>query len=190
MPTLDRASIEAMGFASVGENVKISTLASFYGCARISIGNNVRIDDFSVFSAGVGSIVIGSNVHVAVYSSLIGANKITLSDFSNISSRVSIYSSSDDYSGTTMTNPTVPDQFKAVENADVFVGRHVIIGCGSIILPGTRMEDGVAVDALSLVQDVCPCFGIYAGIPAKRIKERKCDLLELEKTYLAGRSQA
>lgn len=187
MATLDRAAIEVMGFASVGENVRISALASFYGCARISIGNDVRIDDFCVFSAGDGGIVIGNNVHVAVYSSLIGAGKITLSDFSNISSRVSIYSSSDDYSGATMTNPTVPEQFKTVDHADVYVGRHVIIGCGSIVLPGTSLNDGVAVGALSLMQGECAGFGIYAGVPAKRLKERQRDLLELEKIYLAGR---
>lgn len=190
MPTLDRAAIEAMGFAFLGENVTISTLASFYGCARISIGNNVRIDDFVVFSAGAGGVVVGNNVHVAVYSSLIGAGKITLSDFSNISSRVSIYSSSDDYSGSTMTNPTIPDQFKAVMHDDVLIGRHVIIGCGTVVLPGARLNDGVAIGALSMVQGECSSFGIYAGIPAKRIKERKHDLLEIEKTYLAGRPHA
>ena len=78
---LGREAVEALGFASVGENVQISDRASFYGSNRISLGSNVRIDDFCVFSAGVGGISIGDYVHVAVYSSLIGAGKITLSDF-------------------------------------------------------------------------------------------------------------
>lgn len=70
MTMLDRASVESMGFASVGRNVVISDKVSFYNCANISIGNNVRIDDFCVLSAGEGGIVIGNNVHIAVYSSL------------------------------------------------------------------------------------------------------------------------
>jgi galactoside O-acetyltransferase len=181
---LEITIIDSMGFSSVGKNVHISDKASFYNCANISIGNNVRIDDFCVLSAGAGGIVIGDNIHIAVYSSLIGAGKITLSDFCNISSRVSIYSSSDDYSGATMTNPTVPCQYKNVTHADVFIGKHVIVGSGSIILPGVTLGEGVAIGALSLIQHDCRAFGIYAGTPAKHIKDRKRDLLELEKAFL------
>jgi len=183
MAMMSRAAIEAMGFASVGENVKISNCASFYNAANIALGNNVRIDDFCVLSAGVGGIQVDDNIHIAVYSSLIGAGKITLSDFCNISSRVSIYSSNDDYSGATMTNPTVPSQFTGVTHADVYLGKHVIVGSGTVILPGITLEEGVAVGALSLVTRNCDAFGIYAGNPAKRIKERKRDLLVLEKQF-------
>lgn len=187
MAILSRDTIEKMGFASVGANVQISDRASFYNTANISFGNNVRIDDFCVLSAGVGGIQVGDHVHVAVYSSLMGAGKITLSDFCNISSRVSIYSSNDDYSGATMSNPTVPSQYTGVTHADVFLGKHVIVGSGTVILPGITLEEGVAVGALSLVIKNCDAFGIYAGNPAKRIKERKRDLLELEKKFCDSR---
>ena len=97
MAVLSREAIVALGFASVGENVQISDRASFYGLSRMALGNNIRIDDFCVLSAGDGGITVGDYVHIAVYSSLIGAGRITLSDFCNISSRVAIYSSNDDY---------------------------------------------------------------------------------------------
>lgn len=190
MAMLIREAIEQMGFASVGENVQISDRASFYGTSRISIASNIRIDDFCVLAAGVGGIELGKYVHIAVGSSLIGAGKITLSDFSGLSSRVSIYSSSDDYSGATMTNPTVPRAYTGVTHADVFLGRHVIVGSGSVILPGITLEEGVAVGALSLVNKSCMAFGIYSGNPARRISERKRDLLELEKVFLAGVANA
>jgi acetyltransferase-like isoleucine patch superfamily enzyme len=184
MPQLNSDAIRNMGFASVGENVFISDLASFYNCSNISIGSNVRIDDFCVLSAGLGGIVIGNNIHIAVFTLMIGAGKITLSDFCNISSRVSIYSSNDDYSGSVMTNPTLPTQYTGVTTADVSLGKHVIVGSGSVILPGANLEEGVAIGALSLVTKECKAFGIYAGTPARRIKDRKHDLLELEKTFL------
>ena len=187
MAMLSRQAIEALGLASVGDNIQISDKASFYGATRMALGNNVRIDDFCVLSAGAGGIEIGDNVHIAVYSSLIGAGRITLSDFCNISSRVAIYSSNDDYSGATMTNPTVPSEFTGVAHADVFVGKHVIVGSGSVILPGVTLEEGVAVGALSLVHKRCEAFGIYTGNPARRIKERKRDLLELQQKFMAGK---
>lgn len=184
MAMLSRETIEQMGFASVGNNALISDRASFYGLDRIALGSNVRIDDFCILSAGLGGIFIGDYVHIAVYSSLIGAGRITLSDFCNISSRVSIYASNDDYSGLTMSNPTVPSQYTGVTHADVFLGKHVIVGSGSVILPGTTLEEGVAVGALSLITKNCKSFGIYVGNPARRIKERKRDLLQLEQQLL------
>lgn len=180
MTMLSREAIEALGFAAVGDNAQISDKASFYGSSRITLGDNVRIDDFCVLAAGVGGIKLGNYVHIAVGSSLIGAGKITMADFSGLSSRVSIYSSSDDYSGANLTNPTVPSEYTGVTHADVHLGKHVIVGSGSVILPGVTLEDGVAVGALSLVNRHCEAFSIYAGNPARRVRERKRDLLELE----------
>jgi acetyltransferase-like isoleucine patch superfamily enzyme len=181
MAMLKNKDIQNLGFQSIGKNVKISDKATFYNCSKISIADNSRIDDFCVLAAGEGGIEIGSHVHIAVGSTIIGTGKITLSDFSGISSRVAIYSSSDDYSGRTMTNPTVPSEFTSVTHADVFLGKHVIVGSGSVILPGVTIEEGVAIGALSLVTKDCRSFGIYAGNPAKRIRDRKKNLLDLER---------
>ena len=181
MAFLSKEQIESMGFKSVGENALLSDKASYYNCKNISIGSNVRIDDFVVLSAGVDGIEIGNYIHIAVFSSLIGAGKIILKDFCNISSKVSIYSSNDDYSGEFMTNPMIPIEFTNVTHGAVSIGKHVIVGSGSVILPNVILEDGVAVGALSLVTKDCGAFGVYIGTPAKREKERKRDLLELEK---------
>lgn len=189
MAMLGLDAIEELGFASVGENVQISDRASFYGASRISLGKNVRIDDFCVISAGAGGIEIGRNVHIAVGATLIGGGQIILCDFVGISSRASIYSSNDDYSGAYMTGPTLPEEFTNVRHADVFLGKHVIVGSGSVILPGVTLEEGVAVGALSLVHKRCQAFGVYAGNPARRIKERKRDLLELEQKLMASMSR-
>ncbi|MFA7906794.1 acyltransferase [Enterobacter cloacae] len=185
MAILTREEIEQIGFASVGDNVFISTKASFYGSSKIHIGNNVRIDDFCVISAGEGGVYIGNYIHIAVYSSLIGSGRITLMDYSNISSRVSIYSSNDDYSGNCMSNPMVPTEFTNVMHAPVVIGRHVIIGSGSVILPGVVLGDGAAIGALSLVKDNCDNFYIYAGNPLKKIKQRTQNLLKKEKLLVS-----
>jgi acetyltransferase-like isoleucine patch superfamily enzyme len=179
--------LRGLGLAKFGENVRISNKASIYNPRRIFIGNNVRIDDFCVLSAGEGGIDIGNYVHLAISCSLIGHGKITLSDFSGISSKASIYSSNDDYSGEFLTGPTVPKKFTNVEHADVFIGKHVIIGSGSIVLPGVTLEKGVAIGALSLISKSCAAFGIYVGIN-RRIGERKKNILELEKNLLDEKS--
>lgn len=173
-----------LNLAACGANVLISRKASLYNPGNISIADNVRIDDFCLLSAGSGGISIGSNVHIAAYTSLIGQGHIKLSDFANLSSRVSVYSSSDDYSGSSMTNPTIPEEFKQVTHQDVHIGKHVIVGAGTVILPGVRLELGAAVGALSLVKTNIAEFTIVGGVPAKVIALRSRQLLEMEFRYL------
>lgn len=184
MAFLSTQQLSELGFAALGSNVLISDKASIYGSERIYIGNNVRVDDFCVLSAGVGGIYIGDYIHIAVYSSLIGAGKITLENFCNISSKVSIYSSNDDYSGLFLTNPVVPAEYTNITQSDVVLGKHVIIGSGSIILPGVTLGEGVAIGSLSLVNKSCEAFGIYAGVPVSKIKNRDKKLLVLERKLL------
>lgn len=184
MGSLSTSEIESIGFSSVGQNVQISGRASFYGAARISIGSNVRIDDFCVISAGAGGIAIGNYIHIGVGSTLIGAGAISVDDFVNISSRVSIYSSSDDYSGAWMAGPMLPPEFTNFDMSPVRIARHVIVGAGSVMLPGAVLEEGVAVGALSLIKGHCKAFGIYAGTPARRVMERQKAFLDLEKKFL------
>jgi galactoside O-acetyltransferase len=175
--------LNAFAFKRIGKNVLISKKASIYGSKRIAVGDNTRIDDFVVLSAGKGGIEIGRNVHVAIFSSLIGGGRIFISDFSNISSRVSIYSSNDNYSGGAMTNPTIPSCYTDVSHKEVYMGKHVIVGCGCVVLPGVKLKDGVAVGALSFINSDCEEWSIYAGNPAIKIKDRKKDLLKMEVKY-------
>lgn len=184
MAWLTLEQIAAMGFVSVGHDTQLSDRASYYNCQNIRIGHHVRIDDFCVLSAGEGGIDIGNYVHIAVYCSLIGAAKISLADFSGLSSRVSIFSSSENYKGEFMTNPTIPKEFTKVQHGEVNICRHAGVSSGGIILPNVTLEEGVVIGALSLVTKNCSAFGIYAGVPAKRINERKRNLLELEKKLM------
>lgn len=187
MGLLTKKQLQEYGFKSIGTNVFISDKASFYGIHKIEIGNHVRIDDFAVLSAGEGGIKIGNYIHIGIYSSLMGAGRIELKDFSNISSKVSIFSSNDDYSGNWMTNPMVPEEFTNVEHGPVTINKHAIIGCGSVILPNVDIGEGVSIGALSLVNKKCVDFGVYVGTPAKYIKNKSTNLLKHEKNINNGK---
>ncbi|VFS76530.1 putative lipopolysaccharide biosynthesis O-acetyl transferase WbbJ [Kluyvera cryocrescens] len=173
MAYLSQDEIHDLGFGKVGCNVLISNKASFYNCGKIEIGDNVRIDDFCVISAGEGGVYIGSYIHIAVFCSIIGAGKVSISNYANLSSRVSIYSSNDDYSGHYMTNPLVPIEFINVSSGSVFIGKHVIIGSGSVVLPNVVINEGAVVGALTLIKDTCKEFTVYTGVPAKAKKRTK-----------------
>lgn len=175
--------LKSMGFLHIGRNVKLSKMAQFYNTGNISIDDNSRIDDFCILSAGKSGIKIGKNVHIACYCSLIGEALIEMHDFSGLSSKVAVYSSSDDYSGLSLTNPTVPSKYKKVQNGNVILQKHVIVGAMSVILPNVTIGTGSAIGALSLVTKSCEEFGIYIGNPAKFFKKRSQRLIELEKQF-------
>jgi dTDP-4-amino-4,6-dideoxy-D-glucose acyltransferase len=177
---LNSDELKAIGFISIGNNVHIDSTARFYGASRISIGSNVRIDAYSVLSAGSEGISIGNHVHIGVYVFLTGAARIELNDFSGLSGRVSIYSSNDDYHGNALTGPTIPDEFRKVTNAPVIIGRHVVVGAGSVVLPGVTISEGACVGALSLVKKDVSAFSIIGGQKGQLIGQRKKDFLKLE----------
>jgi acetyltransferase-like isoleucine patch superfamily enzyme len=179
---LTTVQLSKMGFKSLGSNVKISDKASIYEAEKISIDDHSRIDDFCVLS---GKITLGKNIHLAPFVLLAGGDEgITMADFSGCAYHVQIFSQSDDYSGKTMTNPTIPIKYKKEFKKAVFIGKHVIIGASSIVFPGVSLAEGCSVGALTVINKSTKPWGIYVGNPAKRIKERSKDLLMFELQYL------
>ena len=171
-----------MGFKAVGKDVKISDKASVYDSHLISIGDYSRIDDFCTIS---GNVSIGRYVHFAVYNNVAGGKPgITFEDFSGLAYGCHVFAQSDDYSGMTMTNPTVPDRFKRERKLPVVIGRHSIVGTGSVIGPGVTLAEGTAIGALSFVSKNTEEWSIYIGTPAVKVKERRRKLLELEKQLI------
>ncbi len=181
--------LKKLGFCHVGAQVRLSRRASVYNPSCLSLGDHCRIDDFCVLSASTGGIHVGAYVHIGAMSLLVGQEAIHLEEYSGIAGRVCVYSSSDDYTGETLTNPTIPDAYKNCHHAPVTLKRHVIVGAGSVILPGVTIEEGGAVGALSLVTTSLAAFGIYAGIPVKRLGERRRDLLACEQHFRRDQGQ-
>lgn len=141
MAYLSEEALRDMGFAALGRNVKISDKAAIYGADQMRIGDHSRIDDFCVVS---GKLDIGRNVYIGPFGLIAGGVPgIVLEDFTTLAYRVQIFSQSDDYSGATMTNSTVPKAYKAEIFAAVSLGRHSIVGAGATIMPGVDLLSGM-----------------------------------------------
>lgn len=142
----------SFGFKKVGFNIKISKLARFYKCSG-KIGNNVRIDDDVVVK---GKLDLGNYIHIARGCTLSGGTKgIEINDFTALSNFVQVFSVTDLY-----TKPTIPTVFEKQKlikkycsqlNRKIFIGKGVIIGCSSTILPLTVIEDFCRIGAHSLI---------------------------------------
>jgi acetyltransferase-like isoleucine patch superfamily enzyme len=110
---------------------------------NVSVGENVSFGG-NVFLSGSAPISIGSDT-------MIGYN-------------VTIHTSTHDYN-------VHPIWTKRIDRP-VEIGKHVWIGTGAIILPGTKIGDYAVVGAGSVVNRHVPDRAILAGNPARIIKYR------------------
>jgi len=64
-----------------------------------------------------------------------------------------------------------PDSAHSGHEGDIIIGENVRIGTHSILLPGIKIGDGASIGAGSVVTKDIPEKTIYAGNPAKLIKQ-------------------
>lgn len=87
---LSQDELKKIGFRNLGEHVLISEKCSIYGAELISIGNYVRIDDFSML---VGNIEIKNFVHISPYCGIhgTGGGKVVFEDYTGLSAGAMVY---------------------------------------------------------------------------------------------------
>ncbi|MDO8626867.1 MAG: acyltransferase [Candidatus Diapherotrites archaeon] len=52
----------------------------------------------------------------------------------------------------------------------VEIGKNVMIGASSLVLPGVKISDGATISAMSLVNKDVPKNAFVGGVPAKKLK--------------------
>jgi galactoside O-acetyltransferase len=126
-----------------------------------------RIDAFSTMT---GTIKLGRCVHIGCNCTLIGGAGITIGDEVSLSPGVKIFSTTEDVDSGLLSNPQVDP--RSMIAAPVLIGDRCVIGAGTVILPGSVIEDDVVVGALSLVRGRLESGRIFAGIPTRFLRSR------------------
>lgn len=167
-----------------GKNVIIGKTVRVRYPELVEIGDNVIIDDFTYIST---ALKVDNYVHISAGAKIIGGRNCTVrfGSFSTLAPNVTLAAGSDDYmSG--LATPLVDARFKGkVAYGDINIGKHCIIGAGSVILPGVTLQEGASVGALSLAKENLEAWSLYAGVPATLLKARdKAEILKLEKEFL------
>lgn len=138
-----------------------------------------------VFIWGRNGITIGNNFYIGKYSSIettcsIGDNVI-IADHVGIVGR---YDRNYRQVGTPVRLAScIRDKNYTWKGADQLttIGSDVWIGFGAIILSGVTVADGTIVAAGAVVTKDTEPYGIYAGVPARRISERFASQEETKK---------
>lgn len=166
-----------LGLKKIGENVFISRKTSIYSSHNISIGDNVRIDDFCILS---GNIKLGSNIHISAYCALYGSNGIELEDYTGMSPKSIIFSAMDDFSGDYLIGPIHPKEFTNVTGGIVVLKKYSQLGANTIVFPNVTIGEGAVTGAMSLVKSDLQEWTINTGIPINKTKKRSQRLRKLQ----------
>lgn len=129
-----------------GQNVIIGKAVRIKDPARVSIGDNVIIDDFTYIS---GDVDIGDYVHIAPNCVLAASDGgIVMEAFSGLSAGCKVYGGSSNYIKCGLDMPTIPSQHRYNVILERCVLRSfALIGANCVILPGCEIPQGAAVAA-------------------------------------------
>ncbi|MGD2117442.1 MAG: hypothetical protein PVG66_03725 [Chromatiales bacterium] len=129
-----REQLIELGFEQVGKDVRVSCDARLFAING-RLGDSVRIDAYAILT---GHIVLGNSVHISPFCFLGGTGGvIEMQDHAGLSTHVSVFTKSDDYSDAVVGADKL--------TGDVFIGERSIVGSGCTIMPGVQIEHDVSV---------------------------------------------
>lgn len=168
---VDNIFFDVSKLKSCGKNVIIGKTVRIRYPELVDIGDNVIIDDFTYIST---QLRIHSNVHISSGSKIIGGRGalVEMKEFSTLAPNVVLSAGTDDYVGGIAT-PMVPMEYKGdAVIGNIILNKHCIVGAGSVVLPNVTFHEGACLGALSMANRDLEAWKLYAGVPARFIKER------------------
>jgi acetyltransferase-like isoleucine patch superfamily enzyme len=173
-------------FAIIGRMVRIRYPE------QCSIGDYAILDDFTYCSA---ALTLGCWSHLGANCNLIGGGApIVIGEFVNIAPGCTLIAAAHDYEAGGLSGPAIPPEYRGASVVDeITLADHVLLGAGTVVLPGVHLPEGVATGALTLVRPQArgvlrkvvdavfegdieyQPWTVYAGIPARAIADRRSD---------------
>lgn len=148
-----KTPIVSKAFGSCGKNFHLGAGVVFAGIENVFVGDNVYIGGRNTFMTTRAKIVMGNDIMFGPNVLIVTGNHRT------------------DIPGKPMIQ--VSDAEKRPEDdMDVVIKDDCWIGGNSTILKGVTIETGCVIAAGAVVTKSTEPYGIYGGVPAKRLSDR------------------
>ncbi len=146
----------------IGPGVDVRTLGG-----TIRIGAGTTLDRGVVLRAYGGNIVIGDNCSINPYAVLYGHGGLSIGDGVRIAAHVVVIPANHN-----IDDRTVFIYLQGETAVGIRIEDDVWIGAGARILDGVTLSRGTVVAAGAVVSRSTEAFGVYAGVPARKIRTR------------------
>lgn len=168
---LDSNEINKLGI-KCGVGCYLHKTALCYFPEKITLGNFVRIDAYSILSPGDGFIKIEDYCHISSYVMLMGTGGITLEDYACIGANGKLFSVSDSFAGEYLIGPMVPMDARSVKTGLIVMQRYTCMAVNCTIMPNSTLSEGSMMHANSLLKGISDPYKILAGQPVKAVRDR------------------
>ncbi len=164
--------MDARDFRHLGVHVELHEPLVILKPHRVSLGDFTRIDSFTKIEGGEG-VTLGRWVHVASFAHLnAGGGTIIAEDGANFSTHSMVLGGGATPDGLTMS-AAAPAYRQHVVKRVTRIGQNASVLAGAIILGGVTLHEGAIAAAGSVVTHDIPPYEIWAGVPARKMGERK-----------------
>lgn len=168
--------LESLGI-KFGEDVRISKQSILTRPKLLTVGTHVAIDPFVYISP---KTEIGNYVHIAPFVGIAGTSqsKCKIGDYTTIAQGCKLIVSTEDYTGASaLMGPTIPLKHRSITHGETILERFVALAVNVTVFPNITIHEGAVVGACSLVTHDLDSWGIYYGVPARYVKNRRNDLI-------------
>lgn len=159
----------------LGKDVVIDPNTRFTRPGLVSIGDHVAIDwGFYCTTA----LTVGDYVHISPHVAVIGGGNTALmiGDFCFISVGARMLCASEHFMGAGLIGPVVPEEFRdEIMSGPIVMKSFSGVCANSVVMPGVTMGQGSILGANSFLKGDAQPWTIYAGNPARPIKDRPMD---------------
>lgn len=164
-----KGDIVLNGIVCLGSRTRIIL---FKGSKLILGGDNQILND--VLIAPQGLISIGYGTSIQDRCTILGDVKI--GSLSLLAPNTFVSSGRHQFEGGEYISAFVPikiqDYLVPFKGKKISVGDDVWLGTNSVVLPGVRIGNGTIIGANSIVRRDTETYGVYAGIPARKLRSR------------------
>lgn len=139
---------------------------------HISIGEGSRIDGFVKLEGGI-AMRIGRFVHVASLAHLgVGGGTTIIGDYAAVASGGKIISGSNQIDSPSMS-AVAPADLQSIKASVTTLEPYACVLTNAVVLPGVTLHEGAVLAAGSVATRDLPPWEIWAGVPARKIADRK-----------------
>lgn len=162
-----------MDLAFLGQGAIVGKAVRIRRPSETSIGDGSIIDDFTYISC---RLTVGRYSHISAGAVINGGKaRVTIGDFVNLAPGCRLIAASNDFTGGDLVGAGIPADFAgAAVVGDIKLGDHVLLGTGTVVLPGVYIPEGVSTGAMTLITpktELDP-WTLYVGTPARALKKR------------------
>lgn len=155
-----------------GVDVRIADDVEIRRPHLISMYDHILIDKGFFITT---QFIAGSGIHIAPYVTVIGGAEalFIMGNFTTIAAGSRIVCASDEYLGEGLISPVIPAKYRdTVITLPVVMRDYSALGTNVVVMPGVVIGEGAVVGANSFVTHDIPAWEIWAGSPARKLRDR------------------